>query len=219
MKTLGASLIACAIAAFAGPAFAQYLIKPPVMPVVVQVNAQGKVTGILPSELLRPKAKSLLISQLDAWIAKPAMVKNRPVASTFIVEVAVRATPRKDGKYDVSYIYVQSLPMPFGGSVFWDHINGNLELMLVSADSLTPDHRWTVPPVSNAMWMRVAQANPAVAGQIRAAVVTARLARPTTGAMYPVGAMGAAPATMAAPQTFSGNAMARSNGAARTERP
>lgn len=221
MKPLRTSLLACAIAAFAGTAFASsgslVYFKPRVMPVVVQVNAQGKVTDILPSEQLRPQTRNLLMKQLDAWIAKPATVKGKPVASTFIAEVAMRATPRKDGKYDVSFLYVKSLPMPFGGSVYWDNINGGLELALVSDNSATPVHHWVVPPVSErAIWMSAAQSAPTRVGGIRTASTNIHQVQPGSLATGQVRAM---PAIVAAPQTFSGNAAARASGAPRTERP
>lgn len=136
MKPLHASLIACAIAAFAGTALASsgslVEFKPQVMPVVVQVNVRGQVTDILPSEQLTPRLQKMLANQLDAWIVKPATVKGHPVASRFIVEVAMQAKPRKDGNYDASFVYVKSLAMPFGGAVHWNVINGGLELALVS---------------------------------------------------------------------------------------
>lgn len=136
MKPLHASLIACATAAFAGTAMAAsgslVEFKPTVMPVVVQVDAQGKVTDILPSEQLTPRLQKMLVKQLDAWIIKPATVKGHPVGSRFIVEVAMHAKPRKDGNYDAGFVYVKSLPMPFGGAVHWNVINGGLELALVS---------------------------------------------------------------------------------------
>lgn len=136
MKRLRASLIACAIAAFAGTALASsgslVEFKPRVMPVVVQVDAQGRVTDILPSEQLTPRLQKMLVNQLDAWIIKPATVKGHPVGSRFIVEVAMQAKPRKDGNYDASFVYVKSVAMPFAGAVHWNVINGGLELALVS---------------------------------------------------------------------------------------
>ena len=136
MNPLRASLIACAIAAFAGTAMASsgslVEFKPTVMPVVVQVDAQGQVTDIQPSEQLTPRLQKMLVKQLDAWFIKPATVKGHPVGSRFIVEVAMQAKPRKDGNYDASFVYVKSLAMPFAGAVHWNVINGGLELALVS---------------------------------------------------------------------------------------
>ena len=72
--------------------------KPTVMPVVVQVDAQGRVTDILPSGQLTPQMRKMLVTQLDAWIIKPATVKGHPVSSRFIVEVAMQAKPRITGR-------------------------------------------------------------------------------------------------------------------------
>ena len=136
MKPLRASLIAFAIAAFAGAAMASsgslVNFKPNVMPVVVQVNAQGRVTDILPSLQLAPWERQMLLKQLDAWIVKPAVVKGHPVASRFIIEVAMQTKPRKDGKYDAGFVYVRSLPLAYGGALHWNVINGGLELALVA---------------------------------------------------------------------------------------
>jgi len=136
MKPFRGSLIACAIAAVSGTALASsgslVEFNPEVMPVVVQVNAQGQVTDILPSEQLTPSWQKMLIKQIDAWIVKPAIVKDHPVASRFIIEVAMQAKSRKDGKYDANFVYVRSLPMPVAGAVHWNVINGGLELALVS---------------------------------------------------------------------------------------
>lgn len=136
MNPLRASLLACAVAAFAGTAVASsgslVEFKPTVMPVVVQVDAQGRVTDILPSEQLTPQMQKMLVKQLDAWIIKPATVKGHPVGSRFIVEVAMQAKPRKDGDYDANFVYVKSMAMPFGGAVHWNVIDGGLELALVS---------------------------------------------------------------------------------------
>ncbi|HJP97994.1 MAG TPA: hypothetical protein VJ862_05460 [Rhodanobacteraceae bacterium] len=147
MKALHISLIAGALAALAGTAMASsgslVEFRPQVMPVVVQVNAEGRVTDILPSEQLPPGLSHLLVDQLNAWIVKPAVVKGHPVASRFIAEVGMRANPRKDGKFDASFVYVKGLPMPFGGAVHWNVINGGLELALVSDDSVVP-REWHV---------------------------------------------------------------------------
>ena len=144
MKPLRTSLIACAIAAVAGTALASsgslVEFKPRIMPVVVQVNADGRVTDILPSEQLTPSWQRMLIEQLNAWIVKPATVKDRPVASRFIVEIAMQAKPRKDGKYDANFVYVKSLPLAFGGALHWEVVNGGMEFALVSDSVSNPGH-------------------------------------------------------------------------------
>lgn len=93
--------------------------KPRVMPVLVGVNAKGHVTRVLPSTELSPKLQRLLTENLGEWIVRPAMVKGRAMASQMIVNVALRATPRKDGNYDVNFAYVSMLPSPFGAAAHW----------------------------------------------------------------------------------------------------
>lgn len=135
MKSRHAWLLGCVVAAFAGTAMASSgsLVEftPRIMPVVVQVNAQGRVTDILPSQQLKPWLRKMLVEQIDAWITEPAKNHGKPTASRFIMEVAMRVQPRKDGEYDANFVYVKSMPLAFGGALHWDVINGGLELALV----------------------------------------------------------------------------------------
>lgn len=146
MKSLHAYLLACAVAAFAGTAMAAsgslVEFKPHIMPVVVQVNAQGRVTDVLPSQQLEPWLRQMLVKQIDAWIAEPATTHGKPTACRFIMEVAMRVQPRKDGEYDANFVYVKSMPLAYGGALHWDVIDGGRELALVS-DGTGPraDHR------------------------------------------------------------------------------
>jgi hypothetical protein len=144
MKPMRGPLFTCVLAAVAGAALAStgslVNFKPRVLPVVVAVNRQGHVTDILPAVALSRQYQQLLVKQLDAWIVKPATVKGRPVGSRFIVEVAMRAAPRHDGRYDASFVYVRSLPLAYGGALHWNVINGGLEYALVS-DASTPGGR------------------------------------------------------------------------------
>lgn len=198
MKALHISLIASALAALAGTAMASsgslVEFKPKVMPVVVQVDTQGKVTDIMPSEQLPPGLSRLLVEQLDSWIIKPAIVKGRPVASRFIAEVAMRANPRKDGKYEASFVYVKGLPMPFGGSVHWNVIDGGLELALVSDQSIAP-REWHVYYDTANYPGRAFAASRARAATIRSAVRSGPApAVVSQRAAVPMMAMPAAPA-------------------------
>lgn len=147
MNSFRASLIFCAIAAFAGTAMASsgslVEFKPQVMPVLVQVDARGRVTDVQPSFQLTPWSQKLLTQQLDAWISQPASDNGHPVSSRFIVEVAMHTIQRKDGKYDASFVYVKSLPAPPGGAMHWNIINGGLEIALVEDGTGRP--AWNAP--------------------------------------------------------------------------
>ena len=121
--------------------------KPRVMPVLVAVNARGQVTKVLPSTELSPPLQRLLTENLDRWIVRPAMVKGHAVASQMIVNVALRAKSRADGKYDVNFSYVSMLHSPFGGAAHWVWKDGH-ELALVSDSAMGAPTRWRPPPPS-----------------------------------------------------------------------
>jgi hypothetical protein len=110
---------------------------PHVLPVLVQVDAKGKVTNVSPAMELSPKFDKLLRSSLDEMIHQPAMVHNHPTASQFVITLALRATPRDDGRYDAKFAYVSVSPVPSGQWV-WSHEDGH-RLALVDRDSL---QRW-----------------------------------------------------------------------------
>ncbi len=98
--------------------------RPRVLPVLVQVNAQGKVTDVSPAMELSPRLNRLLRRNLDELISKPATEHGRPVASQFIANLALRVTPRQEGNYDAQFAYVSSSPVP-SGSWYWVHIDGH----------------------------------------------------------------------------------------------
>ncbi|GAB3037366.1 hypothetical protein GCM10027285_21230 [Oleiagrimonas citrea] len=104
-----------------------------VLPVLVHVNSQGKVTDVAPSFTLRPAMDRLLRSTLDEMIAKPAYYKGRAVASQFVINLGMEATPRADGRYDARFVYVSSKPVP-SGQWFWRHVDGH-RLVLVQQDA------------------------------------------------------------------------------------
>ena len=94
-------------------------------PVLVQVNAQGRVTEASPAYQLTPKLRRLLRANLDGMIRKPAVDKHgKPVPSQFIMNMAVRTEPRTDGDYDAWFAYVSTRPVP-PGSWYWVHLDGD----------------------------------------------------------------------------------------------
>lgn len=139
MKAMRTVLFGSVLVAFSGIALAASGSPPQtkgVLPVVVDVNAQGKVTDIVPAGHLSPQWNALLRKQLDAWITEPAHDKNgKPMDSRFVVEVKVNTQQRQDGKYDASFAYVKSLPVPISGPVHWEHRTNPQQLVLVGAGS------------------------------------------------------------------------------------
>lgn len=97
---------------------------PRVMPVLVQVNAQGKVTGISPSADLAPPLARLLRSNVQELISGPALVRGKPMPSQLILNMALRATPTEQGNYAAQFTYVSRSPVP-NGSWYWVHIDGH----------------------------------------------------------------------------------------------
>jgi hypothetical protein len=98
--------------------------RPGVMPVLVHVNASGKVTDVSPSSELSPKVNRLLRQNLDELITKPATEHGRPISSQFVINLAVQASPRPEGDYLARFVYVSSSPVP-NGSWYWVHIDGH----------------------------------------------------------------------------------------------
>jgi hypothetical protein len=95
-----------------------------VLPVLVQVDSHGKVTGVSPAVELAPRYDRLLRQTLDEMITRPANDHGRPVASQFVINLGLQASPRPDGQYDARFVYVSTSPVP-AGSWYWEHIDGH----------------------------------------------------------------------------------------------
>ena len=107
--------------------------RPKVMPVLVQVDAHGKVTDASPAMELSPRLRRLLLQNLNEMIVKPATDHGRPVSSQFVANLALRTTPRTEGSYDAQFVFVSSSPVP-SGSWYWVHSDGH-RLALASRNS------------------------------------------------------------------------------------
>jgi len=97
--------------------------RPHVLPVLVQVDASGKVTNASPAVELSPAISRLLAKNLDEMITKPAYDHGRPVASQFVMNLALQAMPRDEGNYDAQFVYVSTTPVPTG-TWHWVNIDG-----------------------------------------------------------------------------------------------
>ena len=118
---------------------------PKVLPVLVQVDSHGKVVGVSPSVELAPRYDRLLRQTLDRMITRPANRNGHPVASQFVINLGLQASPRPDGDYDARFVYVSTSPVP-AGSWFWVHVDGH-RLALQSRHDLSPRSRlhWRQP--------------------------------------------------------------------------
>ena len=138
MKTFRLSLALSALTVFSGMAAAgsgslsEFI--PKVLPVLVQVDSHGKVTGASPAMQLPPKLRRLLRANLDEMVSAPAIdKKGRPMSSQFVMNLALHTSPRPDGDFDVKFAYVSTSHVP-AGSWYWVHTDGR-ELALASQSS------------------------------------------------------------------------------------
>lgn len=142
---------------------------PKVLPVLVQVDDQGKVTQVSPSFELAPRYDRLLRQTLDELIDEPAKDHGRPVGSQFIINLGLKTSPRGDGKYDAQFVYVSTSPVP-PGSWYWDHIDGH-RLALRSQSAPLQRVRWHSPrgyrPSAPARWVQPVRASSRNAAQAR----------------------------------------------------
>lgn len=118
------------------------------LPVLVRVNAHGKVTQISPSVRLAPRYARLLQKNIEELVTGPAMEHNRPTSSQFIMNVAMKTSPRSDGSYDAQFTYVSATPAP-SGPQHWVSIDGHR--LALGPDSYRPHigpRYWPVDPYS-----------------------------------------------------------------------
>lgn len=112
-----------------------------VEPVLVQVNADGKVTEVSPAYSLPPKMSHLLNTNLDEMIHAPATDKNgKPIPSQFVMNVALQAEPNGAGNYNAHFAYVSTNPVP-PGNWYWVHLDGD-RLALASRDFFPSGRRF-----------------------------------------------------------------------------
>ncbi|MEO8747597.1 MAG: hypothetical protein ABI379_08070 [Rhodanobacter sp.] len=146
---------------------------PKVLPVLVQVNAHGKVTSASPSTELPPRLTRLLLENLNGWIAGPALVHGKPVSSQFIMNLALEVTPRPTGDYYANFAYVSTSPVP-PGSWYWIHIDGH-RLALANRNGFRgpQQNRFHLPRVPGYIPMKPtlppAQPVPNMSGSMRSA--------------------------------------------------
>ncbi len=122
-----------AATAAAGDSMSLNAFTPRVEPVLIQVDAHGRITSASPAYALPPALDRLLRKNLAEMISKPATDKHgKPIASQFVMNVALQAIRNDAGGYDTSFRYVSAQPVPMG-SWFWSHQDGH-RLALVSQD-------------------------------------------------------------------------------------
>jgi hypothetical protein len=132
------ALTAAGSAAATGP-HSMNDFKRGVMPVYVQVNANGKVTRVSPSVELSPRYDRLLRTNLSELITGPAMRHNKGVSSSFVINMALKTTQRSDGSYDAQFAYVSAKPVPFG-ALHWVRTDGTQLALVRDGESFRQNH-------------------------------------------------------------------------------
>jgi hypothetical protein len=88
-------------------------------PVLVKVDAQGRITDVMPAYKLSPELMRLLRANLDEMIHTPATNKDgKPVSTQFVINVALQVDPRSTGDYNAHFVYISAVPVPLG-TWFW----------------------------------------------------------------------------------------------------
>ncbi|WP_430388041.1 hypothetical protein [Dyella sp. 20L07] len=143
MKTFHAFVLAGVLSATGTAAMAATgalsPFTPKVLPVLVQVNSAGKVTSASPAIPLSPRFDRLLAKNLNEMISKPAYENGRAVASQFVINLALQATPREQGDYDAQFVYVSTAPVPIG-TWHWVNIEGR-RFALAGSNNLNSNDR------------------------------------------------------------------------------
>ncbi len=81
-----------------------------VVPVLVKVNKKGDVTRIDPALHLRPVMTRALEQTVKGMIHKPAMKDGKPIASQFVLNLAIVSAGQKTNEYKFSYVSAQEVP-------------------------------------------------------------------------------------------------------------
>lgn len=129
LAVLGVSLVASHAAA-ASDSLSDFPLK--ALPVLVSVDNTGKITDASPAMQLPPAIQRILRTNLDEMVSGPAHWKDKAVSSQCIINVALKADPRPDGKYDAGFAYVSTQPVPIG-KWHWVNLDGR-RLMLANDD-------------------------------------------------------------------------------------
>lgn len=89
-----------------------------IVPVLVSVNSQGKVTHVQASQNLKPSLSKLLRRNLDEAVVAPALRNNKPVNAQIVMRMKLDVTPTEDGRYAARFLPVESKQVPYG-AWFW----------------------------------------------------------------------------------------------------
>jgi len=94
------------------------------IPVLVHVNAHGRITDVTPAYHLHPAFVRKLHETLQKMITRPAMKHGKPVDSQFVMVLALVDKQQDNGKHVVNIRYQTSKSLP-PGQWTWIHQSGH----------------------------------------------------------------------------------------------
>lgn len=118
MKTTNALMMACLLVLASVWAQAVQADTNPMrthtLPVLVKVDATGKVTGISPAYNLRPSFQRLLRDTINKMVTKPAMKNGKAVNSQLVITLSVLTGKAVNGRAETTLRYLSVKPLPPG---------------------------------------------------------------------------------------------------------
>jgi hypothetical protein len=108
-----------------------------ILPVLVRVDANGRIDEIAPAYRLSPAFNRVLQDSIEEMIQGPALdEQGRRIPSQFILNLVLETSPREDGDYDASFRYASTQPVP-SGRWGWNHVDGR-QLALFDRNRVNP---------------------------------------------------------------------------------
>lgn len=145
MRTFPMSVVfglLCAAGSVASASDSLSPFPPRIVPVLVQVDAHGKITDASSAVKLSPQLTRLMNKNLDEMIVAPAKINGKAVSSQFVINLRLDAEPTEQGEYSAQFAYVSVSPVP-SGSWFWVNEDGRrLSLARQGSMHREPVHRY-----------------------------------------------------------------------------
>lgn len=161
----GAAVLATGASAAMAASWSLNDFTPRIMPVLVHVNAHGRVTDASPSIELTPTVQRLMLRNLDELITKPATMHGHAVSSQFVINLALKVEPRENGDYLARFAYVSSTPVP-SGSWYWVKIDGH-RLALASRNDVNRQERFRLDSLRTREYRSMTDSIPDIQNSVR----------------------------------------------------
>lgn len=137
MSLLKYTLAAGLLMAAAAPALATELAiatyEEGVIPVLITVNKEGKVTSMVPSQRLKPSVNRLLRETIDQLVIDPAQRNGEASSSQAVIRMKLESVARDDGQYDARFVPIEIKSVPT--SAWGWKINGQSYALVNGSDN------------------------------------------------------------------------------------